>query len=164
MYHYRVISAPRMLTVYGDVGDNIIVNHDKDMVEWLRKAIRSPEYVISKFVYRPTEFFDDSAKELLNRLIEEARETDEELGYNIDEDDNKIIGMYESEATKFKVNVLNDWDSEYDDGHDFAKAFYNNGGDVEYLNSVSDYNSSVYWTLECLKKFVELYDNLHKDA
>ena len=142
MYHYRVVAAPGMLLVYGDIGDHMLQNHDKDLVPWLKDAIKSPDYLISKFVRRPREFFPDEATHLLNELIKEA----EEYNYDVEE------------AVDFRHKVLDNWNEENDDGHEFGKAFYEAGGDPELIDRTYDYDSSVYWTVECLKKFVELHN------
>jgi len=146
MYHFRVVAAPGMLLVYGDVGDYMLQNHDYDMVKWLvGGAVNSPDYLIQKFVRKTKIFFEDEAEALLQSHIDEACDEYER-----------------DEAKKFKEKVLDAWqyDREYGHGHDFARAYYEAGGDPEYLSSTEDYDSSVYWTVECLKKFAELYNEL----
>jgi len=152
MYHYRVIAAPGMIMVYGDVGDGMAQNHDEDMVGWLVKgAINSPDYVISKFTNRPKQFFPDEAINLLEQPIIDAEKTGD--------DDDRV------EAESFRDKVMELWDREYGHGHDFGKAFYEAGGEAECIDSAYDYEAGVYWTFECLKKFVELYNELRsKDS
>ena len=157
-YHYRVIAAPGMLLVYGDIGDHMLQANDKDLVPWLHRAINSPDYLISKFVRRPKTFFPYEAMLLLDRLVQDGKDWDEQSGYNLDEDGNEIMGMHEEEARTLKRKVLDEWDPDYDDEHMFARAFYYAGGEASLIESTRDYDSDVYWTVECLKKFVELYD------
>lgn len=143
MYHFRVVAGPGMLLVYGDVGNHILQNHDKDMVKWLVDgAVNSTEYLIGKFVHRPEVFFPYEATLLLNSMVDEAFD-DREREY----------------MDNLRAKVFDEWSLEMEsrDGHDFAKAFYEAGGDVEYISQTFDYDSDVYWTVECLKKFVELY-------
>lgn len=47
---YRVVSAPNALIVYGDLVTDRIVYHpgQRDMLSWLRGAVRSPGYLAQK--------------------------------------------------------------------------------------------------------------------
>jgi len=164
IYSYRVISAPGMLLVYGDVGDYMLQANDRDLVPWLRGAVKSENYLISKFVNKGEIFFPDEAVQLLNDLVLEADEYDKTEGYDEDEDGNKIDGHYGPPARKLRRDVLDEWDAEYDDGPSFAKTFYGAGGDVELIDRTIDYSSSVYWTAGCLKKFIKLLDESQKVA
>lgn len=142
-YHYRVVAAPGMLTIYGDIGDQIIQNYDRDMVEWLLKAMDSPEYVMDKFTFKEKTFFPQEARSLLDEMVAESCD-------EVDRQENE----------EFRNRVLDEWDSEFDDnGHEFAKAFYEAGGDMEMLSITVDHSSGMYWTIACLEKFVELYKN-----
>lgn len=149
MYHFRVVAGPGMLLVYGDVGDHMLQNHDKDMVKWLVDgAVNSTEYLISKFTHRPKVFFSHEAMLLLNSMVDDA----------FDDHEREYMG-------NIRAEVLDGWspDTESGDGHDFAKAFYGAGGDIECVNQTFDYDSDVYWTVECLKKFVELYEHNRRE-
>ena len=130
MYSFRVIAAPGMLLVYGDVGDYMLQANDRDLIPWICGAIKSENYVIGKMVHKHRVFLEDEAELLLQRL-----------------------------ANKDFTNRVRDrWNKEYDGEHEFCRAFYEEGGEISYLESVMDHESSVYWTMECLKKFVELHN------
>ena len=148
MYHYRVVAAPGMLLVYGDIGDHMLQNHDRDLVKWLVDgAINSPDYLIQKIVHhnRHKDFFHDEAMLLLDKAVTDASDDDEA-----------------DAANKLRNEVLDNWDQEYGHPHDFAKAYYEAGGDPELIDYTMDFSSGVYWTIECLKKFVELYNEYYK--
>lgn len=159
MYSYRVIAAPGMLLVYGDVGDYMLQANDRDLIPWLRGAIKSENYVIGKMVHKGEVFLPDEAVALLDTLIADAKEDDEGELRHEDEEDNNIY-YYSEQAISFKNAVLDEWDPEYDSGDGFAQAFHNAGGETSLLSRAVDYEPGVYWTMECLKKFVELLDDL----
>lgn len=141
MYSYRIVAGPGMLLVYGDVGDYMLQAHDRDLIPWLLGAIKSEDYVIGKMVHKHEVFLEDEASNLLDRLIEEA----------CDDEDRE-------EMEKLAKYVRDNWNKDYDDGHEFAKTFYEGGGEPSLICHTMDHESSVYWTMECLKKFVELYN------
>ncbi|KKL79323.1 hypothetical protein LCGC14_2016010 [marine sediment metagenome] len=146
MYSFRVIAGPGMLLVYGDVGNFMLQAHDHDLIPWIRGAIKSENYVIRKMVRKHKVFLDDEAELLLQRLVNDAEECD------LTDDDE--VGK----VRDFTNRVRDRWDREYDEEHEFCKAFYEEGGEASYLESVMGHELSVYWTIECLKKFVELYN------
>jgi hypothetical protein len=146
VYSYRVVSAPGMLLVYGDVGDYMLQAYDKDLIPWLQGAIKSEDYVIGKMIHKHKIFLEDEAELMLQSLVDDA----------YDDEDREI-------QRKIVSYVRDNWNKEYDSVHEFAKAFYEGGGDAELIDCVMDYESSAYWTFECLKKFVELYNELKSD-
>lgn len=158
MYSYRVIAAPGMLLVYGDVGDYMLQANDRDLIPWLKGAIRSEDYMISKMINKGEVFRPDEAIALLNTLVEEAKEDDEGDLRHEDEEDNNTY-HYSKQAIALKSAVLDEWDPDYGSGEEFARAFMNAGGECSLLSRTVDYESGVYWTMECLKKFVELYED-----
>jgi len=158
MYSYRVIAAPNMLLVYGDVGDYILQVYDKDLVPWLRGAIKSENYLISKMINKGEVFMPKEAVKLLDDLVNEAKEYDHEVEYDRDEDDEEIEGIHTKEARELKRKVLDEWDKDYGGYEEFAEAFHCAGGESSLTDRTIDYESSVYWTVECLKRFVELLD------
>jgi hypothetical protein len=140
IYSFRVVAAPGFISIYGDVGDGMLAAYDRDMVAWLGGAIRSPSYLFSKMIKSRKVFRADLARNLLKELVDEADE------------DNK------EKAEKMVENILDNWNDDPPDEHgfEFFNAAYEAGVDSEYFDSVMDHCADDYWTLECLKKFVEL--------
>lgn len=50
IYHFRVITAPACLILYGDIKDVIFRISDRDALAWLRGSIDSMDYVLGKAV------------------------------------------------------------------------------------------------------------------
>ena len=147
MYHFRVVAAPGWLAVYGDVGNHMLSANDKDLIPWLKRSVKSYDYLISKFenvLDLKDTFFPEEAEKLLEECDAEGMMAE--------------TYPYDSQGQKFVDKVREDWDKEYGDHHDFCSAFYNAGGDPELLDRVVDFGPSVWWTVECLKKFVELLE------
>lgn len=45
---FRILCRPGMVAVWGDMGEWILRHSDKDSLGWLRGAVRSPGYLLSK--------------------------------------------------------------------------------------------------------------------
>src|SRR6267378_1809817 len=45
---FFVILAPGVIIVYGDIGEGIFCHSDHDSLAWLRRAVQSPDYLLSK--------------------------------------------------------------------------------------------------------------------
>ncbi len=83
MYHFRVLTAPFAIIVYGDIGECILRCSDRDALGWLRSAVHDepgteghPDYVLSKVEAgksAPKEFLAELAMEELGRLREDGR-------------------------------------------------------------------------------------------
>lgn len=129
-YHFRVISAPGAIILYGDVGDKIIMAAERDMIPWLKGAVNSPSYLISKISGHNDNknvFLVGEAEKFLEEEPEIKAKLEDELHYGL-----------------------------LDDGHHFCREAFEAGADPESFSSLWDYDSDIYWTVECLKKFVEL--------
>ncbi len=142
MYSFRVIAAPGFICVYGDVGDGMLMAYDRDLVPWLKDAIKSPDYLLGKMINKKEQFFPGDAEQLLKDMIEDST----------DEEDKK-------RNEELVEKIQDEWADGADDstGYNFGKAIYNAGLDTELMDCTMDYCSDNYWTVECLKKFVELY-------
>ena len=141
VYHFRVIAAPGFMAVYGDVGDGMLMMYDKDPIPWLRGAIKSPDYLLKKVLKKQTKFFLSEAEGLLQDMIDTS-ETTEELTENTN-----------------RVNKIEDnWAKEIESEEEFARALWSAGEDTEMVERAVDYSSDDLWTVECLKKFIELLD------
>lgn len=128
-YWYRVICVPGCVIVQGDVGNKIFSVYDRDVVAWLKGAVNSPDYLMSKCEDKHREFIPGAAEALLKEL---------------EADDKEQVDK-----------VREDWVDEKD-SYQFSQAFYNAGFDTDYLSECYDYNSDVVWSYACLKKFVQL--------
>jgi len=163
MYHFRVISAPGMLTVYGDIGDNILAASDKDLIPWLRSAVKSPDYLMGKIVgaRKRAEFIEGEVEEMFDWMLKCA-------GYDPTLTGEKAKEQEEDSCIKATRKVIEDTKEnrnyDYDDrfGHSFCEAFHEAGGDSETMDCLFDYDSDTLWTLGCLRKFIELLDKENK--
>lgn len=159
IYHFRVIASPGTLVVVGDVGDGILCASDKDLVPWLRGAVKSPDYLLSKLVksaYRK-EFVEGEVENMFNNMLESAGYDSTLTGEEAEE---QKEDSYIRKARKIIEDTKENRCYDYDDrtGHEFCRAFSDAGGDSEYLESLFDYDSDALWTLNCLRKFIELLD------
>jgi hypothetical protein len=141
MYHFRVIAAPGFLAVYGDVGDGMVLMHDNDPIPWLRGAIHSPEYLLEKMIKKHTKFFRSEAEKILQDMVDSAG-SPQEL----------------TDGITRAANVEDNWNKEIDTEEEFEKALWTCGEDTELAECAVDYSEDDWWTVECLKKFIELLD------
>lgn len=139
IYHFRVVAAPGFLAVYGDVGDGMVLMHDKDPIPWLRGAVNSPDYLLGKMVKKQKLFFVREAEKILQEMVDNSASQDE-ITKNI----NRVS------------NIEDNWDREIDTEEEFAKALWKCGEDTEMVDRTTDYCNDDWWTVECLKKFIEL--------
>lgn len=134
IYHFRIVSAPRMICVYGDVGDNVLTINTKDSVNWIKSSYKSINYVVEK--------------------ISTSNKRENYLFFK-----DEAIELAKNELSKNKFEQLLD-EYEFVDDFDaytvFCNLFITFGGEAEFLCNVIDYEPSIYWTVACLKKFVEL--------
>ena len=164
IYHFRVVAAPGMIAVYGDVGENILRAYDIDLVPWLRGSVKSPDYLISKIVgaEKRKEFIEGEVEPMFANMLECA-------GYDpalTDEDaEEQEEDSYIKEAHRIIEETKENRNPDYDsaNGHNFCEAFHSAGGDSELLDCLFDYDSDTLWTLNCLKKFVELLDKQNEN-
>ena len=163
IYHFRVIAAPGILVVTGDVGDNILRASDRDLVPWLRGAVKSPDYLMEKIVrgYNCKEFVEGEVENMFCNMLENAGYDPSLAEEDAEEDaEEQNENSYIQNARKIIEDTKENWYHDYDDrtGHEFCRAFSDAGGDSEYTESLFDYDSNALWTCNCLKKFIELLD------
>ena len=48
IYSFRILFRPGMIAVWGDLGEWILRHSDRDSLGWLRGAVSSPDYLLSK--------------------------------------------------------------------------------------------------------------------
>lgn len=161
IYSFRVIAAPGFIGVYGDVGDGMLMAHDRDLIKWLPGAVRSPDYLMSKMLKKRDEFNADEAREMMQRMIDESHDEEDEEDIEGEAPEVKELNGTE----KMVEEILENWDDDPPDpdGHAFFRAAYDAGMDTEMFDSTMDYCADDYWTLACLKKFVELLEKDNKN-
>lgn len=142
MYGFYVIAAPGMLLVYGDVGDHMLRINDADPIPWLQRAAGSTDYVLSKIIKPQKCLVTGEAR----HFIFEIERGDPDNGVEPDPETAQAIRA--------------DWQHE-DSGDDFARAVYEHdtGDLLEGAACCSDYNSDALWTVACLRRFIELFEN-----
>lgn len=145
IYNFRVMIGPNCITIYGDIGDGMVLRPgNEEMLGWIRGSCKSTDYVISKMPHYHTkqEFSEYYARKHWEELKKDFTRDDNQeklakmedcILASICEGDN---GRPLDEWYQFMTEKLDDSDPYYPTEHD----------------------SSVYWTIEALKKFVQLYN------
>jgi hypothetical protein len=91
IYAFNVVTLPGAVVFYGDLGEAILRPSDRDVLPWLRGAVNSADYLISKVKPAPEQTFyvrdaiawiEDQAEELVTstrmRLLEAVGDGDRE--------------------------------------------------------------------------------------
>lgn len=140
---FRIIIAPDCITVYGDIGDGMVWRPGTNyMLGWIRGAISSPDYVIEKMPAncKREEFSEERARSQWAYLKECYADNEEKLALLTDDRLDEIVegdeGQPQEQWLAFMYEELEDDDP----------------------SLVMDWTSEVYWTIEALKKFVQLYN------
>jgi len=136
---------------------------DKDLIPWLRSAVKSPDYLMGKIVgaRKRAEFIEGEVEEMFDWMLKCA-------GYDPTLTGEKAKEQEEDSCIKATRKVIEDTKEnrnyDYDDrfGHSFCEAFHEAGGDSETMDCLFDYDSDTLWTLGCLRKFIELLDKENK--
>ena len=131
-FSFRVVVAPGCIVVYGDIGDGMIYNYKsfQDQIPWLRGSVNSSRYLIDKMVFAEREFCEETAKANWENEKENYEEGDEEF-------EDIVSDNYPDQA----------WYN-----------FFYGSLRCDESPGCEDYKIGVYWTVECLKKFIELLD------
>ncbi len=129
---FGVIFAPRLVVVYGDIGDVTLNVNQQDTRSWALVA-DEVDYVLDKAVRPELDFFPEEA-----RLA--------------------IVSMREDGAT-YANDFQERFDLiQHDlDDHEWHGMFYDILGDSEAPNC-TDYSSEMLWCYHALRKFVELFN------
>ena len=140
-YAFRVILAPQCITVYGDIGDRMILFYGREnTLAWLRGAVKSSDYLISKMLFKKEEFDKDIAQSSWASAKQDYKDAD-----------------YED-----KLSLMTDEEYEYIVSADYPiQEWYNffcGELNSDEPPSCEDWSADVYCTVECLRKFVELID------
>jgi len=154
-YHFRVIAAPGALIIYGDVGDNILMAHNRDMVPWIRGSVRSRDYVIEKIRgewRHQQEFNPELVDEWFKDEIKNFKELDEDeyiTRYVVAQARWKEEKQYVDEMTLPSIihEILTD--------HPENKGL---GDDSEAMEFFYEWTPDILWTYHCLECFVRLYE------
>lgn len=128
---FGVIFAPRLVVIYGDIGDVTLNVNQQDTRSWALAADEL-DYVLGKAVRPELDFFSEEA----SRAIAAMRE----------------------DETKYADEIQEQFDFlQYDlDDHEWHRIFYEVTGDSE-APDCTDFSSEMLWCFHALRKFVELY-------
>lgn len=144
-YWFRVILAPNLILVTGDVGDLLIHPGVTDPMRWLKKCLRDPSYVFGKTdgslkVYDP-ELMARQMQELQAQLLE---------GLDPENPDDK------ERIDKINYTIEELVDTDYFSAEAFVHAVYNSDLEIDSdtIPTVERYSEGFYWRLEALRWFV----------
>ena len=142
IYSFRVISAPRCIFLYGDLGDLVLQPSDRDALAWLRGCIKSLDYVLGKATKPEREFLPAEVEAWLKQ--DEAEAAEEEDGRHRD-----------------RVTKLRDlWrECKYEDDRSLAwrRVYVEATGDCE-PPACDDWSAQMLWQYHALAKFCQLLE------
>lgn len=138
-YHFRVIMAPAMILVYGDIKDVVFRVTNSNAMEWLRTSIDDLDYVLGKVAAfdGPTQKF--SRGDALRKLRE-------------------LEVRYGEPATRARKAYDRYRDRDGDE-QAWGKAMDENGFDTEIPR---DWDSQLFWQYHALRHFCRLLDEAGK--
>ena len=135
VYSARILFRPGMIAVWGDLGEWILRHGDSDSIGWLRGAISSPDYLLSKVQAGEKErFYPDDALAWLRS--EDAVHT---YGRQKIEVARESLDLYEPFSLTIEQWLRACYEAEMDDPPRFEKPC-----------------ESALWLVELLRKFVAL--------
>ena len=129
---FGVIFAPRLVVVYGDIGDLTLNVNQQDTRAW---ALCSDEmdYVLGKAVRPELEFFPEEARRAIKASFDDE--------------------------SRYAVKLQEQFDLvQYDlDNHEWHRMFYEVTGDGD-APGCTDFSSEMLWCYHALRKFVEMFN------
>lgn len=149
-HSFRVLVEPRLVVLWGDVGTMLleprgVPSSHRDTLDWLRRAVGSPEYLLSK---------DPLGQKRRTFLPGEAQRTLAEYVRAVERRDRRRV------RAELVRDVIEEWTQYCDDGSDgegFARACHDRGvGDHEDWASCWDRDAESWWCAHALSMFVEL--------
>lgn len=156
--HFKVVVFPGYLMVTGDVGD-IVLFRDTDMIAWCRSAVRSPSYFFEKATMSREQkrcWTDEAFEDWLTDAIEQDKRAVEDGDYD------EVIWSEQ------RVKEVREAASSYDRRPE--EAVYEKLTELglsdcyEDIDACYDFTPNCWWSLECVKKFLSLYDAMQKVA
>lgn len=146
IYSFRVVSAPYHVIVFGDIGDALLRVSDRNPVPWLRGAVRSPDYLISKSIWRDTVFYRGDAVEYLRDALRETEPSRSAIAVC------EELNLSTSDAVDaIRLDDELDVRGWYEAWHD--------AGECE-PPSCTGPSAGMFWTVEALRCFVRLLDQV----
>lgn len=129
---FGVIFAPRLVVVYGDIGDLTLNVSQQDTRSWAL-ASDDLDYVLGKAIRPELKFFPEEARRV-------------------------IVASFEDES-KYAVKLQEQFDSvQYDlDNHEWHRIFYEVTGDGD-APDCTDYSAEMQWCFHALRKFAEMFN------
>lgn len=139
---FRVLCRPGMVAIWGDLGEWVLRVSDRNPVPWIRGAVRSPDYLLSKVkAGERLSFYPADARALLD-----DPETAASWGAEVVEKVREELGStWGDEATQEEWYVA------------WSNAGADETPDCEYPTI------HALWLVEMLRKFVDLEANLSHD-
>lgn len=162
IYSFRVVTAPGVLIVYGDVGHHIL-HRCEDMLPWIRGAIGSRDYVLEKLMgssLTHTQFYPELVDDFFE---EEAAETQKAI-------DEEFQVEHHGERLKAIQAAKERWEDErsYKEDDELPRVIYDIvtdevkdwglGDDSEAMGAFFFWTAEVLWSYYCLACFVWLYE------
>lgn len=145
-YGFKVVVWPYFISIHGDVG-GLTLSRCEDMIDWCRSAINSPGYFFQKSDPRSQAIKTFCETKFIHWLRDQV--ANDEDGEWTDE---KLVECYElietgdpsttSRITEFLMEEMGDGDA------------------WEYGSLFEDYESNLWWCLEAIRKFLQLYDEM----
>lgn len=143
MYSFRVILRPGAAIVYGDIGDAIFLFSDRDSLGWLRRAVRSPGYLLEKRAHKESDFYPGDA---IAFAAERAK----------DDDEDQWRKVYEWAVEAEKDGELH--------AASWGQHVYEEIGDAEACSIGTNPSFRCHYIAEALKWFVEHVDQLEPEV
>lgn len=143
-YWFRVAMLPGAILLYGDIGELLLRMQESDPLDWLRGAVKDPDYLLGKASAPRERVF----------LQQEAVAAIEELG---------------KENPAARMRVLRDWhpshhvESATQHEQDFRRAWYFSTGDIETPDCTT-WSSQRIFQAEALRWLIEAVDAQQKAA
>ena len=151
-FHYKIVVWPGYLSVYGDIG-GMTLKRDYDMISWSRGAVKSPRYFFEKADQNSGKmraWDEGSFEEWLEHVIEQDK---------LDLDNGHV------DALRWTTERITEARRAADCDHQRPEiALYELLEEMGILDAWEDvdccldFDSNSWWSLEAVKKFLELYD------
>jgi hypothetical protein len=149
MYAFTVIIVPGLVVVYGDVGDAMLrtsYTTVEETVGWLRGA--GWDYLSGKLMFREAfrRFYPDDAVDWVRQRMAEGNEH----GWS---NDRERRAWEEFSADVEDSSACHDLHE-----HEWHRLVSDMGLDGDGHSVGTGWSASAFWTVECLRTFVALYD------
>lgn len=141
---FRVVAAPDMMAIYGDVADRIVYRIGTgDIIPWVRGAVHSRGYFVSKMPGAKREFDPDSVEEVMIEILQDHRENRDFVKARLCvERIRECRGWRDIHSTEHALEAIEDLEEDA----------WERGGSFERPTD------DVIWFVAAAQKFIELLD------